>query len=443
MNQNNHNHSVRFDFPRSFDLAEFSEPAIETDEVQMMTRIIDDLYLKNRSLVTEDYDQSLSYLSDFLPFDTLRFPTGYEAFTWTVPERWTVRNASITYQGESICDFKDHPLHLMSYSSSFAGRLNKKDLLPHLYTNPDRPDAIPYQYSYHVRDWGMCIPYSQYKSLPEGNYDVHIDTAFETGELKVGEYILPGNSTKSIVFSAHLDHPAQVNDGLGGVALGIALFKRLAELPTRRYTYRLVILPENIGSACYLHHYRKSLDIFEYGVFLEMVVSKGRLCLQQSRQGNSPIDRLAEVAIKGQEPAYGVGPFRQVICNDEINFNGPQIDIPTITLTRWPYPEYHTSDDGPGIVSTAYLNRTLQICWDLVSLLESNVIPQPTYQGNIRLSKYDLFENLNLDDTVERFMLAVDGERTILDIADYLNIPFKRVEQYVKKFEAKELIKFR
>ncbi len=77
MNQNNHNHSVRFDFPRSFDLAEFSEPAIETDEVQMMTRIIDELYLKNRSLVTEDYVQSLSYLSDLVTFDRLLFPSGY------------------------------------------------------------------------------------------------------------------------------------------------------------------------------------------------------------------------------------------------------------------------------------------------------------------------------------------------------------------------------
>jgi len=77
-----------------------------------------------------------------------------------------------------------------------------------------------------------------------------------------------------------------------------------------------------------------------------------------------------------------------------------------------------------------------------VQLLEANVTPQPTYQGNIRLSKYDLFENLNLDDTIEQFMLAVDGERTILEIADYLNIPFKRVEEYVRKFNAKGLIEF-
>lgn len=437
---NRQTRSIRFDFPRSYDLAEKSPPAAEDPDTRLMMRIIDDLYLENRSLVTDGYDRALEYLSELAPLDVLSFPTGYQAFTWTVPEKWIVREARIRYDGQIICDYADHPLHLMSYSEPFSGRVSRDDLLSHLHTDPDRPGAIPYAYNYYRRDWGMCLPYSQYRDLPDGEYEVHIDTAFEPGELKVAEWTIPGEIDRSVIFSAHLDHPAQVNDGLGGVALGIALFRRMAETTSRRYTYRLVILPENIGSACYLHRHREALGQFEYAVFLEMVTNRGRLSLQRSKRGDTQLDRLAELAIAKHEPAYGVGPFRQVICNDEINFDGPGIDIPTVTITRWPYPEYHTSDDNPDSVGRTYLKRTLEICWDLVGMLEANWYPAPRYQANVMLGPHGLYEDLNVDDTVERVMLAFDGHSSILDIAKRTGISFERVSHYADGFLARGLV---
>jgi aminopeptidase-like protein len=220
----------------------------------------------------------------------------------------------------------------------------------------------------------------------------------------------------------------------------MALFKRIAKMKSRHFTYRLVILPENIGSACYLHHNRNMLDRYEYAVFLEMVTNKGRMSLQQSKKGDTQLDRLAELAITRHEPAFGVGAFRQVIANDEINFDGPGIDIPTVTITRWPYPEYHTSDDNPGTVSETYLGRSLEISWDLVGLLESNVYPNRNYQGNLMLSPHDLYEDLNADDTVERVMLSFDGGSSILDIAERLGVPFERVADYASRFAEQGLV---
>lgn len=434
--------AIRFDFPRSFDLAERSPVLPEDADMQLMMRVIDDLYLENRSLVTDGYDNALDYLEKLAPLDIHRFETGYEAFTWTVPEKWTVNEAWIRKDGETICDYADHPLHLMSYSESFSGTVSKDQLLPHLHTSPDRPGAIPYAYSYYRRDWGMTVPYLQYVDLPDGEYEVHIDTSFDPGELKVGEWVIPGDSERSIIFSAHLDHPAQVSDGLGGVALGMALFRRIAAMRNRRYTYRFVILPENIGSACYLHKFREELDRYEYAVFLEMLTNRGRLSLQQSKRGNTQLDRLAELAIGKHEPAYGIGPFRQVIGNDEINFDGPGIDIPTITLTRWPYPEYHTGDDNPGAVSRAHLARSLEICWDLLGVFEANRRPMRNYQANLMLGPHELYEDLNVDDSVERVMLAFDGESSVLEISERLDISFERVTDFVTRFADKGLITF-
>lgn len=434
--------AVRFDFPRSFDLAERSPAGGDDPDTTLMLQIIDDLYMENRSLVTDGYDRAIDYLGQLAPLEILKFPTGYKAFTWTVPEKWVVREAWIKHDGRVICDYADHPLHLMSYSEPFSGRIGRSELLEHLHTDRDRPGAIPYAFSYYQRDWGMCLPYSKYRDLPDGEYEVHIDTAFEPGQLKVAEWTIPGESERSIIFSAHLDHPGQVSDGLGGVALGIALFRRIAKMKNLRYTYRLVILPENIGSACYLHHYRDVLDRFEYAIFLEMLTNKGRMSIQQSKRGDTQLDRLAELAVQEHEPAYGVGPFRQVICNDEINFDGPGIDIPTVTITRWPYPEYHTSDDNPGTVSPAYLRRSLEICQDLVNKLESNVTPQPEYRGNLMLGPHGLHEDLNADDGVERVMLAFDGRSTLLDISERTGLPYERVVGYAQRFREKGLITF-
>jgi aminopeptidase-like protein len=433
-NEANKNKSIRFDFPRSFDLAEKSAVNPESDEIQSMMKIINDLYLENRSLITDGYDNSSAYVSKLLDFETLKFPTGYEAFTWTIPDKWNVHKATITLGDKVIADFAAHPLYLMSYSIPFSGTIGLDELKQHLLTDPDRPGAIPYSYSYYRRDWGMSLPYNEYKQLEDGDYKVEIDTSFESGEMKVLEHVLPGESERSIIISAHLDHPGQVSDGLGGVAMGIALMKRLAALPSRRYTYRLVILPENIGSAAYLHHYRDSLDVFKYAIFLEMVTNKGRLTLQQSKLGDTQLDRLAELAIARHEPAYGVGRFRQVICNDEINFDGPGINIPTVTLTRWPYPEYHTSDDNPGAVSIAYLLRSLEVTWDLVQYIENNVYPKRNYQANLMLGPHGLYEDLNVDDTVERVMLAFEGDRSVLEIAELLDIPFERVAKFAERF---------
>lgn len=164
------------------------------------------------------------------------------------------------------------------------------------------------------------------------------------------------------------------------------------------------------------------------------------LKLQYSRQGNTEIDRLAEYSLEQSVPVYGVGKFRKVICNDEINFNGPGVNIPTISLSRWPYPEYHTSDDNPDIISPRYLKEAVEVCWRLLMHLERNVYPRRIYKGNLFLSQYGLYEDLNLDDTIEQIMLHFEGDLSVFDIAEKLNLPLERIQAYVEKFRQAELI---
>ena len=435
------NKATRFDFPRSYDLAGHNMNVPAGDEIMLMDRVIRDLWLTNRTLVSDDYDLSLDYISKIIPIDTLCFPSGKEIFTWTVPEKWTVKEAWLKYNDKIICDFKQHPLHLVSYSTSFKGMISKEELKGHLYFDIDRPEAIPFVYKYYSRDWGFCISYEQFQKLPEGPFEVLIDTSFEDGFLKVGEYVLPGSSKESIVLCSHLCHPGQVNDGLSGIAIGIALMKRLEKLNSRYYTYRFVMCPENIGSITYLSSRQEEIPSLKYGIFLEMLGNKNQLKLQLSKKGNTVIDRIAEQILEENVSVYGVGPFRQVIANDEINFDGPGVNCSMISLSRWPYPEYHTSDDNPGIISLRYLNESLNIVWKIIEYMEKNVYPTSNYIGNVFLSKFGLYEDLNHDDTIEKILLSFDGKCNVLEISEYLGLPFSVVDSYVKKFLDAGLIK--
>lgn len=431
---------LRFDFQPSFDLCMRGRDLRDDGDVASVMKVCSDLYLLNRTLVSDDYDAALEYLGGIAPMKVHAMKTGTAAWTWTVPPKWSVRRATIHFGDTCVCDWSDHPLHLSSYSVPYEGRISRDELLRHIITDPDRPDAIPYHYHYYRPDWSFCLPFNRVRELEEGEYDVRIDTEFSDGEIKIGEWVVPGDSEESILFSAHLCHPGQVNDGLLGVAIGLFLMEWVSTLPTRHYTYRFIAHPENIGSLCYLHENQGLVGDITGAVFLEMLGNKNHIKLQRSRQGDTAVDELMELALERSGKPYGVGPFRQVICNDEININGPGIDIPCVSITRWPYPEYHTSDDNPGMLSMEKIRESIDICREFITLMEQNVYPVRRYTGNLFLSRFGLYEDLNRDDTIEKILLSFEGDRSILEISRELSVAFERVVRYANRFHEEGLI---
>jgi len=432
--------SLKFDFQPSFNLCIRGKDLSGDKDVTSVMKICNDLYMLNRTLISDDYDSALKYLGGILPMKIHSMKSGSAAWTWTVPPKWSVKKATIHSGNTRICDWSDHPLYLSSYSIPYSGRISKDELLEHIITDPDRPNAVPYHYHYYNPDWSFCLPFNLVKNLKDGDYDVEIDTEFADGEIKVGEWVVPGDTEESILFSAHLCHPGQVNDGLLGVAIGLCLMKWLSTVPSRHYTYRFIAHPENIGSLCYLHENQKLVKDIIGAVFLEMLGNKNHIKLQKSRQGTTCIDELMELALENSGKPYGVGPFRKVICNDEININGPGIDIPCVSITRWPYPEYHTSDDNPDILSMEKIKDSIDICKRFITLMEHNVYPARKYTGNLFLSKFGLYEDLNRDDTIERVLLSFEGNKSILEISKELSVEFDRVVQYANTFHEKGLV---
>src|SRR5690606_18416531 len=100
------------------------------------------------------------------------------------------------------------------YSLPFEGEVSREELLRHLHVHPTLPDAVPFNFQYYDKDWGLCCSQRQRDALTDARYRVVIRTDFSFGTLKVGEVVLPGETEECVVLCAHLCHPHMVNDDL-------------------------------------------------------------------------------------------------------------------------------------------------------------------------------------------------------------------------------------
>jgi len=409
-----------------------------------LINIINDLWHKPRHLISTDYDQALNYIAKIIPIKIHEIPTGTKCWTWTIPEKWSVNEAWIDdLNGNRILDLKDHPLHVISYSLPVNKIVSKDELLAHLHSRKDRPDAIPYEFKYYEKDWGFCIQYNKLKNLQEEQYKVFIDSKFEKSTLKIGDLTLKGEINDTIVLVAHLCHPTMVNDDLTGVAVLVEIAKKMSQIKNH-YTYKFLILPETIGSIAYLSQNEEIIKNLKYGIFLEMLGNDNTHALQFSRQGNTRIDRITHYLLKQKFSNFRTGSFRKVISNDEMVFNGPGVDIPMISISRFPYPEYHTSDDNPNIISEEKLIESRNFILEILKILEQDYFPKRKFKGPIFLSGYGLWVdwrvNKKLNQNIEQIMLRLEGDKSIFDIAEELEMNFDDVLNYVNKFFENNLI---
>lgn len=410
-----------------------------------MMRLINELWLKRRDIISDGYDESLEYISKIIPLKIHKIPSGTKCWTWIVPEKWSVGEAYIEdLEGNKVLDLKDCPLHIISYSLPIDKIVTREELRKHLHTNPQRPGAIPFEFKYYERDWGFCIQHNRLKEFTKDKYRVFIDSKFEKGSLKVGDYTIKGKTDETIVLVAHLCHPAMVNDDLTGTTVLVDIAKEMS-LKTHHYTYKFLLVPETIGSVAYLSYNEDIIPKLKYGIFLEMLGNNNIHALQLTRQGNTRLDRIARYVMKRELTNFREGLFRKVIGNDEMVFNGPGVNVPMISISRYPYPEYHSSDDNPGIISEENLNESKALILEILNILENDYIPKRKFKGPVFLSGYDLWVdwriNKKLNENTEQIMLRLEGDKSIFDIAEELDMEFNDVLNYVNRFFNKGLIR--
>lgn len=427
-----------------------------THALDILTRLFDIPVGVSQS----ENDEAFRIMSSVVPLALHEFASGSEHNGWVVPHDWRVRHALIKRDGAVLFDGTAHPFAVAGYSSSFRGTVSKAELDEHVFFRREFPRAYAFNamntYRPWQKHWGFCIPHGVYASWDDGDYEIELDVDFVEGRMLVGEYLHVGRSTDTIVFNAHTCHPLQANDDLSGVSVVLALFEWLRTQETH-YSYLAVLAPEHLGTVFYVAQQpADTLARLKLGCFVEMVGTSGPLVLQQSFTGRAGIDRVARHVLRTADPQLHVGPFRSIVGNDETVWEGPGIEIPTISVSRWPYPEYHTSEDNLAIVSAGQLDAALDAFKHIVAVFERDRIIERRFVGLPAFSnpKYDVYieqwdpvvakrldpEAQQLGALQNVLLRYFDGDHSVFDLAERFDVPFDMLRAYIDRLEMKGLV---
>lgn len=410
-----------------------------------------DLWPICRSLTGNGVRETLAYLSKIIPSMTVHeVPSGTQAFDWTVPDEWNIRGAYIEDEnGNRIVDFARNNLHVVGYSTPVDQWMTLDELQPYLHSIPEQPGAIPYITSYYVRRWGFCLAHAQRESLEEGKYRVVIDSSLEPGSLTYGEVLIPGKKEKEIFLSTYICHPSMANNELSGPVLTTALARWIASNTDRRFSYRIVFIPETIGSIVYISRH---LDEMKKKIIAGYVVScvgdDRAYSLLHSRAGNTIADRAAKLVMKKHAPDHVEYSYLDR-GSDERQYCSPGVDLPVASMMRTrynSYAEYHTSLDDLTLVTPGGLEGAFELYRKTIQLIEKNRTYRTVMPCEPQLGKRGLYPTLSTRGagysvrSMTNVLAYADGTRDLVDLAETIGITADEAIEISDKLVAAGLI---
>ena len=411
--------------------------------------LVERLYPICRSITGDGVRQTLDIIGEHIELERHEVPTGTAVLDWTIPQEWNIRDAYVASpDGSRVIDFQESNLHVVGYSVPVNERMPLSELREHLHTLPDQPSWVPYRTSYYAPAWGFCLAQEKLDALPDGEYDVVIDSTLADGSLTYGEHVVPGRVTDEVIVSCHVCHPSLANDNLAGIAVAVSLAQQLA-LSQPHYTYRFLFMPGTIGSITWLARNASRIEKVRHGLVLACAGDPGSLTYKKSRRDDAEIDRVLQHVLRSREHrVVDFSPYGY----DERQFCSPGFNLGVGSLTRTPYagyPEYHTSADNPSFVSPAAMEDTLGALRDAFGVLDRNrrYVNLSPY-GEPQLGKRGLYDSLGGRSDAKQAQMAMlwvlnlsDGEHSLLDIAERAGLPFDIVDVAARALHDAGLVK--
>ena len=414
-------------------------------------KLVAELYPICRSITGDGVRRTLEIVDrEIGGLEVHEVPTGTQVLDWTVPREWNVRDAWVAdAAGRRVIDFQASNLHLVSYSAPVRATMPLAELKQHLFTLPDQPDLVPYRTSYYAERWGFCASQRLVDGLPDGDYEVCVDTTLADGHLTYGEHLVEGQTDEEVLVSCHVCHPSLANDNLSGIAVASRLARRLAERRPR-YSYRFLFAPGTIGSITWLARNEDRVGRIRHGLVLACVGDRGGFTYKRSRRGGAEIDRAVAHVLGRSGRPHRVVDFTPY-GYDERQYCSPGFDLPVGCLSRTPYaayPEYHTSADDLDLVGPAQLQESLEVCWEVVQVLEAdrryvNLRPK----GEPQLGRRGLYGQIGGRSDAEERQLAMlwvlnqsDGRMSLLDVAERSGVPLALLAEAAAALEEAGLL---
>jgi len=325
-----------------------------------------------------------------------------------------------------------------------------EDLEKHLHSLSNLPDAIPYITSYYNENWGFCISHNERKLLKKGKYKVFIDSSLTQGRLTYGELLIKGKTEKEVFLSTYVCHPSMGNNETSGPAVTTYLSKYIQSILSPRYSYRIVFIPETVGSIAYLS---KNLDKMKANIIagfnITCVGDNNNYSYMPSRNGKTLSDKVATHVLKNKIQKFKEYSFLER-GSDERQYCYPGVDLPVCSVMRTKYAEYeeyHTSLDDLNFISTDGLNGAYEAHVKIINALEKNHTYVVTTFCEPQLGKRGMYPNVSTKSTkstvqtMMNFLTYCDGSMDLISIAELIKKPVWDLYELVEDLEIKGIVK--
>ena len=407
-----------------------------------------------RSITGSGVRKTLKEIKRIVPnLKIYKVKSNTKVFDWKVPPEWKVYEAYIvTPDGKKICDFKKNNLHLVGYSIPINKIITKNELEKHLYSLPNQPNAIPYITSYYKKNWGFCISENNRKKLKKGKYKIVINTKLFMGVLNYGEILIKGKSEKEVFLSSYICHPSMANNEISGPSVLTFVAKWINHLKNKKYSYRIIFIPETIGSITYLSKNLKSLkQNMIYGFNISCVGDDREYSYIQSKYGNTLSDKVALRVLNSKVKKFKKYNWLER-GSDERQFCAPGVNLPVCSILRTKhgkYPEYHTSLDKIGTVVTKKgLNGSYNIYKKCIETIERDLIPVSKILCEPQMGKRGLYPNISkkIPAIKTRLMMTIlsycDETNSVFDISKLCNISTRETLKVINLLHKNKLIRY-
>jgi aminopeptidase-like protein len=409
-----------------------------------MKQLLEQLYPLHRTLNHDDNDKALEYIGSYIQneaFNIHDYIPGENIFDWSVPKRFYVKKAQLKdMNGQVIVDIRNNPLHIVSYSSSFEGKIHFNELKDHLYFDKESINDIPWIYKYYDDSWGLCLSYNDYLLLDEnGIYEVDIETEFKDEPMRIGELYLPGKFKQEIVVVTDICHPYQVNDSISGVVIAAKIAKALKDVSLNN-SVRFLFVPETIGTVAWFSTEKEQIKRTLFAMSFDCLGNTNSLKFQQTLYADTLLDQIGRNVAGKME--CSIARFREYMSNDESMLSSPGLEIPTIAFTRAPFDEYHTSADTPENIHWESMNRSYEVIYKVLLTSLLDYYPKQKIQGFLFLKKHGLWERAfsNQKYYVKELFQLLNAKHTVFELCEILNLDFMNIYELLESCYADGLI---
>ncbi len=407
-----------------------------------------------RSLTGEGVRETLRLVKEQLPeLELKEVPCGTAVYDWKVPAEWNCSEAYIEDEsGKRIIDFRENNLHVVGYSVPMDEYLSLDELKEIVHTLPEQPEWIPYVTSYYRPRSGFCMSQKQLDLLKPGKYHAVIrSTLDEGGVLNYAEAYFPGETEEEILISTYICHPSMANNECSGPTVTAWLGKYLSRLERRHYSYRIIYIPETIGSITWLsqnYEQRQLKERVKAGFVINCAGDDRTYSYVKTRYGNTLTDRVLDAVLRSHTDSFQAYSYLER-GSDERQFQSPLINLPVCSVCRslfHKYPEYHTSADDLTLVTPSGLLGSYELMMKVISVLEKNRRYMAQIPCEPQMGKRGLYSTMSIKGSsnssldMMNVLAYCDGRNDLMQIAEITELDVMTVLQITDRLAAEGII---